>query len=270
MKKKIVLSFLGAALGMMLVGCGFKDSDSKMDSEEKVTETSDITQAAKEDDKVAETPEPTEDGEENDGSEETKGEAKYEVCVDKKIQIDGSQERFRILINPDYAYDVKMTVGKAAVKLDRVSINSRSSTTRVKVRDCTGDGKDDIVLMLYGGASGAYNEIQVLAEEKGKWKEVPFPEELWEEDFISFKKASKKMKITVPGTKEEKVVNDASDDEWGTRYRLCKIGKDGQITIVYQVYRGDDINHIVGKVKLTMRYDRAAKAFKIGKTTFSF
>lgn len=270
MKKKIVLSFLGAALGMMLVGCGFKDSDSKMDSEEKVTETSDITQAAKEDDKVAETPEPTEDGEENDGSEETKGEAKYEVCVDKKIQIDGSQERFRILINPDYAYDVKMTVGKAAVKLDRVSINSRSSTAKVKVQDCTGDGKDDIVLMLYGGASGAYNEIQVLANEKGKWREVPFPEELWEDDAISFEKAGKKMKIGVTGSKEEKVIADSSEDEWGVRTRICKVGKDGQITTVYGVYRGDDANNIVGEIKLTMRYDRAAKAFKIGKTTFSF
>lgn len=266
-KKRLPLLLFGAVLGMMLFGCGHKDSD--VEGEEKMTEVPDATKAVDEENQAAETPVPTEAGEE-DGSEETKKEGKYETCVDKKIQIDGRQERFRILANPESANDVKMTVGKAGVKLERVSINSRSSTARVKVRDCTGDGKEDIVLMLYGGASGAYNEIQVIAKEKGKWKEAPFPEELWEDDAISFDRQGKKMKIGVAGTKEEKVIDDSSDDEWGTRYRLCKIGKDGQITIVYQVYRGDDINHIVGKVKLTMRYDRAAKAFKIGKTTFSF
>lgn len=265
-KKSLLLMLMGAALGMMLLGCGHKDSG--VEGEEKVAEMPGATQAAGEDE-AAETPVPTEAGEE-DGSEETNKEGKYDVVIDKKIQIDGRQERFRILANPDSVEDVKMTVGKDAVKLDRVSINSRSSAaTKVKVRDCTGDGKEDIVLVLHGGASAACNDLQVLAKEKKKWKEVPFPEELWEEDFISFERIGKKMKIGVPGTKEE-VIDDPSGDEWGTMYRLCKIGKDGQLSIVYLVYRGDDINNTVGKVKLTMRYDRAAKAFKIGKATFSF
>ncbi len=264
-KKSLLLLILGAALGMMLFGCGHKDSQSE--SQKKVAETPDETE---EDDEALETPVPTEAVEEKEDAEGTKREGKYEICVDKKIQIGGSQERIRILRNEENAKDVKMTMGKAGVNLERVSVDAGYAQARVKVRDCTGDGKEDIVLMLYGGASGAYNEIQVLAKEKGKWKEVPFPEELWEEDFISFEKAGKKMKIGVTGTKEEKVIDDPSDDEWGVRTRICKIGKDGQVTIVYQVYRGDDVNHIIGKVKLSMRYNRAEKAFKIGKTTFSF
>lgn len=270
-KKTLFMMLCGAALGVMLVGCGYKDSDSKMESEEKVADSSEAVQTAEEEnDKATETPVPTEAGEEQDGAEETKREGKYEICIDKKIQIDGSQERFRILANPEKAYDVKMTVGEAGVELDRVSIDASSSVTKVKVRDCTGDGKEDIVLKLFGGASGAYNEIQILTKEKGKWKEVPFPRELWEDDAISFEKEGKKMRIGVSGTKEEKVVSGSADDEWGVRTRTCKVGKDGEVTIVYGVRRGDDMNNIVGKIKLTMRYDKAAKAFKIGKTAFSF
>lgn len=269
-KKSVLMIVLGAVLGMMLFGCGHKDSKVEMESGKEVAEELGAIQTEEEDGKAVETSEPAEDGKEEDGSVESDAKGKYETYLDKKIQIGGSQERFRILRNSENAKDVKMMVGKTAVNLDQVSLGAGYAQVRVKVRDCTSDGRDDIVLILYGGASGAYNEVQILTEEEGTWKEVPFPKELWEEDCISFKKEGKRVKIVVSGTKEEKVVADSSDDEWGSRYRTCKIGKDGQIIIVYHIYRGEDINNIVGKVKLTMHYDQAAKAFKIGKTAFSF
>jgi len=269
-KKSVLLMVLGAVLGMMLFGCGHKDSKTAMESENKVAEEPGATQTGEEDGKAVETSESAEAEKEEDGSVESDGKGKYETYLDKKIEIDGSQESFRILRNSENAKDVKMMVGKTAVNLDRVSLGAGYSQVRVKVQDCTGDGRDDIVLILNGGASGAYNEVQILAEKEGKWKEVLFPEELWEEDCISFKKEGKGVKIAVSGTKEEKLVADSSDDEWGRRYRTCKIGKNGQIIIAYHIYRGEDINNIVGKVKLTMRYDQAVKAFKVGKTVFSF
>ncbi len=263
MRKRLYVMFLGAALGLTLFGCGHKDA--KLESEEKSAESAETPQETQEEDAGATaTPEPTEAVEEEDGS---KKEGKYEIFVDEKIRIDGKQEKFQILVNPEDTRDAKMRVGEAPVKLERVSVDAGySPRVEIEVQDCTGDGKDDIVLVM----GYRVYEIQVLTREDGKWKEVPFPEKVWGDDDLYFKRQGKKMRVGVTSTKEEKVIADSSNDEWHRSYRMCKVGKDGRMIIVDSVYRGDDVNNIAGKVKLTMRYDQASKAFKIEKTTFSF
>lgn len=259
MKKRGVLMVLVAALGMMTFGCSQKAS--RVENREKAAETSDAIQAEEQkDDEALETSAPA----------QTEGTPEYEKYFDKKLPIDGQKKRFQILRNKNLANDVRMMVGKTEVALERVSVDVGYAQVRVKICDCTGDGRDDIVLILFGGAAGAYHEIQVLTRENGEWREVPFPANLWEENFLSIKKEGKYRKISVMDTKESKMVADASDEQWGTGYRTCKAGKDGRVSILYQIYRGDDVNNIAGKVKLTMSYDSETKAFKIKKIRFLF
>jgi hypothetical protein len=156
--------------------------------------------------------------------------------------------------------------------MDRISTDAGYSMTKIKTLDCTGDGKDEIVMILQGGASGAVNEIQVLTQKDDAWMEIPLPEELWEMDFVTFDKKDEKVSVTVKATNTKKVLSFDSaqdgEDEFGIQYRLCKIKKN-EIVIIYKVYRGE-LNNLIGKIEQKISFDKELNKFSYGETSFSF
>jgi len=206
-----------------------------------------------------------EDSEKAAGKEE-----KYEETFAKAIQIDGKKEKVQVLQNSEDVTDMKIMVGDSEAEMERISIGAGYSMAQVKTHDYTGDGREEIILKLRGGASGTYQEIQVLTRDNGQWRELPFPAELWEDDFVSFEKGEKKVKVMAAAAKAEEMVAGAADQEWGVRYRQCKISKTHEISVVYEIYCGDDINNVIGQVKQTMRYDKKSMAFRYVETKISF
>lgn len=248
------IALSGAVMGVVLFGCGYKDSD--VSGEKKVT---DETEATEEDEQKA-----------GEDSKNMAGEEKeYELTFDKTIQIDGKKEKVQILQNPETVTDTKIMVGDSEAEMEKISIDVGYSMTQVKTHDYTGDGREEIILKLRGGASGAYQEIQVLTDDGGQWRELPFSDELWEDDFVSFEKKGEKVKIMTAAAEAEEMVADATAQEWGVRYRQCKISKSYEIAVVYEIYCGDDINNIVGQVRQTIDYDKETNAFQYNGTKFS-
>ena len=238
--------FLIILSGMFLVGCGSKNSvDTDM---ENATVTPEITEPAAEEDKP-----------------------EYEDVFSETIQINGQEEEIKIVQNVQDVKDVIITVGNDNAVLDRVSIDAGYNMTQIKTLDCTGDGSDEIILFLQGGASGAWNEVQVFTENGDGWVELPLPSSLWESDFVSFDRKNQKLFVEVgeTNTRQKISVQTAEQDEdCGIRYRLCKINKKNEIVIHYEIYCGD-LDNIVGQVKQTLHYDNTANAFVYGKTEFS-
>ncbi len=51
--------------------------------------------------------------------------------------------------------------------------------SQANVSDLTGDGKEEIILVISGGASGAVQAVQVFEEIDGMWKEIVIPSDVY-------------------------------------------------------------------------------------------
>jgi hypothetical protein len=205
-------------------------------------------------------------------TEKAEVEKEYEETFSDNFEIDNSMKKIRIVQNANDVQDTKVFVGNSEVKMDRISTDAGYSMTKIKTLDCTGDGKDEIVMILQGGASGAVNEIQVLTQKDDAWMEIPLPEELWDMDFVTFDKKDEKVSVTVKATNTKKELSfDSAQDgeeEFGIQYRLCKMKKN-EIVIIYKVYRGE-LNNLIGKIEQKISFDKEFNKFSYGETSFSF
>ena len=213
-----------------------------------------------------------EDSNSSQEKEEVEVENKYEETFSSDVEIDDSVKKIRIIQNANDVRDTKVFVEDSEVKMERISIDAGYSMTEIKTLDCTGDGEDEIIMILQGGASGAMNEIQVLTRKEDAWVEIPLPEELWEMDFVTFDKENGKVFADVKETNTKKKLSlesaQVAEEEFGIQYRLCEIEKN-QIVIKYEVYSGD-INNLIGKIEQKISFDKESNKFSYGETSFSF
>lgn len=147
-------------------------------------------------------------------------------CTDGAIKI-GSQ---KIPINPELAKTVGYAHGEA------------------KAYDFTGDGKDEIVLVISGGASGVIQAVQVFGNIDGKWDEINIPSDIYSDAPEFVKKKLKELDIKV----EESIVY----------YRSVSFKKK-KILIDYHLF-ADSGTTAIGIIQKELFYSSNKKRFVLG------
>lgn len=193
----------------------------------------------------------------------------YEVVFKKAITVDGDRKKLKIAQNTENVSDLVMKVDGEEVKLKRVSIGAGYVHAEGKAADVTGDGKEEMILLLHGGASGASLEIQVLGQTDKGWEEIALPDELWEDDnkVVVLDQQAKSLDIRVDATNTSKTIKLSPKQEGADaeiRYRGCKL-KGNQIVIQNDVVL-DGRPNPVATVSQEVVYDKESGKFQYGKT----
>lgn len=149
-------------------------------------------------------------------------------CTDGLIQIDNQ----KLTINPDVAKTVGYAQGKG------------------QAYDFTGDGKEEIALILSGGASGSVQAVQVFGNEGGTWKEIAIPSDVYSD---------------IPGfLKEQQNKLDIKMDSSLVYYRTISF-ENQKILVTYLVFADADTS-VDAEICKELIYSSDKKEFVLGNT----
>lgn len=190
----------------------------------------------------------------------------YEKIFEKSVSVDNKKKNILITQNVKDVKDTILKIENEKVALKRVSVDIGYTHCRVKAADVTGDGKEEIILFLRGGASGAVQDIQIFSKENNVWEEIETPDALWKDDFVTFKINKKDEVIMVKAT-DTKLKIELGDDHGKLLLRGlrdCAV-KNGKIVITDDI-SCDNVGDVIGEVKQELRYSKAKKKFIFGNT----
>ena len=245
--KKITICALAGAMTMSLAACGNDKTETKK-AEVSKTDTSQETDKTEKTTKTA-------------GSEET---ATYEKVFSGIVLVNDKKKDILITQNTKDVKDTILKIEDQKVKLKRVSVDIGYTQCQAEAVDVTGDGKEEIVLYLHGGASGAAQDIQVFAKENDVWEEVATPAALWKDDFITFITKKEKTTILVTATDTKQTIELDQDKTIMRGLRNCVV-KDGKIVITDNI-SCDTVGKVIATVRQNLKYNKSHQKFTFGNT----
>lgn len=251
--KMLMVMTLLAGISLQITGCG-SDSGQVQNNKKKTAVSAEPEKTAVSE-KATATPVPD----------------RYEMIFKKNVKWEGISQKIEILQNPEDVRDLVIKIEDQEVALERISIDAGYAHTEVKMADLTGDRKKEIILLLHGGASATPLEMQVLEQRKDGWKEIALPEELWNEEFVTLSQKKNMCAVSVKATGSRKKITlteKQSDSTVELSYRICKL-KGNRISVVYQI-KTDSEPENLGEVIQELKYDKASRSFRCGKTKFLF
>ena len=190
----------------------------------------------------------------------------YNVVYDEDIKVNGKMKKLQVLQNKTDILDTVLYFGNNQVLLHRVSIDCGYAHLETEMTDITGDKKKELVLKLYGGASGNIADIQIFAERKGKWTEIATPDYLWKEDNIRVRSQKKGIVwITIPKTKFKKRITVNSKEKPMRGYRMCKVKK-RRVKICDEIVCGT-VGNVQAMVTQVVQYNAMKDSFEHIDTT---
>ena len=175
----------------------------------------------------------------------------YDVVYSETLKTGEKNVSLKILLNTKDCTD-----GMIQIDQQDIAINSELAKTvgyahaETKVYDFNGDGKEEIALVISGGASGAFQAVQVFGNTDGKWNEIKIPSVIYDQLPKFVKKQQKEL-----GIKIEDSVN---------YYRTVSFEKE-KIFISYQIL-SETGTESVGEVKKELSYSSDKKQFVLGDT----
>lgn len=259
-RRKGIMVLYAVFLGIFLMGCG-KESGDSLDKKMNQTDSSEGKE-----DKTNQLDSSADNGKIANAQNTEKPKEEYETLYKKKIEINNKRKSVSIQQNSHNVSDVVMKIGNQDVKLKRVSIDTGYAHAKAKALDCTDDGKEELVLLLRGGASGALMDIQIFEEEK-EWKELSTPPELWEDDFVTLNQEGNYLSVEVKATDSKKKIKMKSKndfDKYIVGYRTCKMTEKG-MEISYELWLDGNPDPI-GQVKQSVTYNKDTDTFEYAKT----
>lgn len=243
--KKITICALAGAMTMSLAACGGDETETKK-AEVSKTDTSQKT------DKVDKT---TESNEKKDA---------YEKVFSGIVLVNDKKKDILITQNTKDVKDTIIKIEDQKVKLKRVSVDIGYAQCQAEAVDVTGDGKEEIVLYLHGGASGAAQDIQVFAKENDVWEEVATPAALWEDDFIIFTTKKEKTTILVTATDTKQTIEIDQDKNIMRGLRNCVV-KNGKIVITDNI-SCNVVGNVIATVRQNLKYNKSHQKFTFSNT----
>ncbi len=240
LKKEVkwIFALCAATFSLLTVGCG-KDS-ATMRTEEKPV-----------------------------ASDTQKDRENYEAVLKQDVTVNGSKKVLEIVQNEKDVSDVVITVDGEEAELSRVSIGAGYVHAEGKAADVTGDGEEEIILLLGGGASGLPLEMQVLEQTDQGWKEIVFPDALWESDnrIVALDKHKNSLDIRVDATNSSKTLKLTKKQRGADaeiKYQICKL-EGNQLFVQYDVYLEGNPEPAAAVLQEVV-YDEKSGQFQYGKT----
>lgn len=175
----------------------------------------------------------------------------YEVVYSVELKIGEEQIPFEILLSSKECTDGTIKIGS-----QEIPINSQLAKTvgyahgEAKAYDFTGDGKEEIVLVISGGASGAVQAVQVFGNIDGKWDEIDIPSDIYSDAPEFVKKQLKELDIKM--------------DDSIVYYRSVSFKKE-KILIDYHIF-SDSGTTAIGTIQKELIYSSDKKRFVLGDT----
>jgi len=120
----------------------------------------------------------------------------YEMVYSDTVNVDSKDVSVNVLLNPNNYAD-----GMIRIDGQDITINSKLAEdvgyahANASAYDFTGDEKEEIVLIISGGASGSFQAVQVFGCTEGKWTEITIPEEVYKQIPKFVKQQQKKIGI---------------------------------------------------------------------------
>ncbi len=104
----------------------------------------------------------------------------YEVVYSAELKIGEEKIPLEILLSPKESTDGAIKIGNQEIPISpELAKTVGYAHGEAKAYDFTGDGKEEIVLVISGGASGAIQAMQVFGNIDGKWDEIDIPSEIY-------------------------------------------------------------------------------------------
>lgn len=187
----------------------------------------------------------------NTNSTSNYDEKNYDVVYSDTVMIKEKRTSIKIFLNPEMSTD-------GIIKIDNqeIPLNPELAKTvgyahgKAKAYDFTGDGNEEIALVISGGASGAFQAIQVFGNTDEKWNEINIPSDIYRNIPDFMKKQQKKLDIKM--------------DDSLIYYRTISFKKE-KILISYQILSNSDMN-VIGEIRKELFYSSDKKEFVLGDT----
>lgn len=154
------------------------------------------------------------------------------------------------------------------IKIDNqeIPINPKSesailgySHTEANVFDLTNNGKEEIILVVSGGASGVVQSVQVFENVNDKWREIDMPSGIYDENGKSPEFIRKKLKELNTELAPMIIYN---------QYRQVSF-ETGKIFIDYLLWTDTNSGSVdIGVIRKEMIYSSEEKNFILGDTLF--
>lgn len=175
----------------------------------------------------------------------------YETVYSGMLDVEAKVVSVKLLLNPNDCKD-----GMVQIDGQSIIINSKLAETvgyghaNAQAYDFTGDGKEEISLIISGGASGSFQAVQVFGNKDGKWTEISIPSEVYNQLPEFMKQQQKKM-----GIKKSASMN---------YYRTVSVRKN-KILFTYQIF-SESSSNIVGTIYKELVYSSDKNEFVLGDT----
>ena len=175
----------------------------------------------------------------------------YETIYSDTVSIDEKDTSVKVLLNPKDCKD-----GTIQIDGQDITINSQLAEdvgyahANVEAYDFTGDGKEEIALIISGGASGSFQAVQIFGNAKGVWTEINVPSEVYKQ----------LPRFVVQQQKKLGIIMDASMNY----YRTVSI-KEQKLFFTYQILSESGAK-TVGTICQELVYSSDKNAFVLGDT----
>lgn len=173
----------------------------------------------------------------------------YEVVYSVELKIEDEKIPLEILLSPKMCTDGVIKIGS-----QKIPVNPDLAKTvgyahgEAKAYDFTGDGKEEIVLVISGGASGSVQAVQVFGNIDGKWNEINIPSDIYSDAPKFVKKQLKELDIKM--------------DDSIVYYRSVSFKKQ-KILIDYSLF-ADLGTTAIGTIQKELFYSSDKKRFVLG------
>lgn len=175
----------------------------------------------------------------------------YESVYSTQLKVADGQVEIEVFLNPKNCRD-----GIIQIDNEKIPVNSKLAETigyahvEAKVRDLTGDKKEEIVLIISGGSSGSIQAVQVFENTERGWKEIRLPANLYSDVPKFLRNQLKKMGIKM--------------DEVQYYYRTVSLKKE-KLIFNYIIYKTGEQKPIV-TIRRKVLYSPSKEKF-IGSDT---
>ena len=177
----------------------------------------------------------------------------YETVYDEAIVTNDCEIECKVLINTENMTDTKIVIDDQNITISKETVLAYSDVGYVHCEtfseDLTGDGIQELILILHGGASGAVDAVHVFTLSYDSWKEIP----------ISLDYLNNEAILKEHSNRLDKVVDDVT-------YRKIEV-KSNCIIIHYILYSETDEDSI-GSIDQVMKYEDASQTFVMGDSSF--
>ena len=175
----------------------------------------------------------------------------YEMVYSDIVDVDTKDVSVNVFLNPnDYADGMIRIDGQDITINSKLAQDVGYAHANASAYDFTGDEKEEIVLIISGGASGSFQAVQVFGCTEGKWTEITIPQEVYKQIPNFVKQQQKKI-----GIKMDSSLN---------YYRTISY-KNQKLLFTYQIL-SESGTKIIGKICKELVYSSDKNEFVLGGT----